>query len=208
MSGGLGGPLGAQSSSSPYIYPPPLFGRLDDPFFGFVPPLVSFPPWWLRRVQTGAMVPPRRASGATAAGGAPNEGWRPLEVDPVKGQVDISVDLAGQVFLRGAVVSEEVAREIVAAARSVRGVTGVFSELQVIPRRAGPETEPRIHHRLLCPCQARQGRTAPLARPRPQCRHRLSCPCVRGRRQWRPRRSRLIRRLSHAASSTRSSGGL
>ena len=35
----------------PYIYPPPLMGRLDDPFFGFVPPLVSFPPWWRRRVE-------------------------------------------------------------------------------------------------------------------------------------------------------------
>lgn len=30
----------------PYVYPPPLFGRLDDPFFGFEPPLVSYPPWW------------------------------------------------------------------------------------------------------------------------------------------------------------------
>ena len=34
------------SASVPYVYPPPLFGRLDDPFFGFEPPLVSYPPWW------------------------------------------------------------------------------------------------------------------------------------------------------------------
>ena len=30
----------------PYLYPPPLFGRLDDPFYGMEPPLISYPPWW------------------------------------------------------------------------------------------------------------------------------------------------------------------
>ena len=109
----------ASQSRLPYIYPPPLFGRLDDPFFGYVPPLVSYPPWWSRGNQTrfddGAA---RKGPGAAAAdraapaAGAPNAGWRPLEVDPVKGQVEISVDMAGQVFLRGAVVSEQAAREI------------------------------------------------------------------------------------------------
>ena len=35
---------GSAGGSAPYFaYPPPLFGRLDDPFFGFEPPLVSFP---------------------------------------------------------------------------------------------------------------------------------------------------------------------
>src|SRR4051794_18243164 len=43
----LSGSLGSAAGSAPYFaYPPPLFGRLDDPFFGFEPPLVSFPPWW------------------------------------------------------------------------------------------------------------------------------------------------------------------
>src|SRR5260370_12047465 len=37
------GGFGAGSSD---VYPPPLFGRLDDPFFGFEPPLLSYPPWW------------------------------------------------------------------------------------------------------------------------------------------------------------------
>ena len=47
----VGGPwsspaAGSLVGSAPYfVYPPPLFGRLDDPFFGFEPPLVSFPPW-------------------------------------------------------------------------------------------------------------------------------------------------------------------
>ena len=38
-------------SASYYVYPQPLFGRLDDPFFGMVPPLVSFPPWWRRQME-------------------------------------------------------------------------------------------------------------------------------------------------------------
>ena len=84
------------------------------------------------------------ASNGSTQGGAPSEGWRPLEVDPVKGQVDVSVDMSGQVFLRGVAVSDQAAREIEDAARSVPGVTGVFSQLQVIPRRvpAGAENPP------------------------------------------------------------------
>ena len=146
MGGGVGGPLGTQSAASPYVYPPPLFGRVDDPFFGFVPPLISYPPWWSRGTQTGPMIQPRRAPGAeppatSAANGPSNQAWQPLKVDPVKGQVDINVDISGQVFLRGVAVSEEAAQEIIEAARSVPGVTGVFSEIQVIPRRAPIETE-------------------------------------------------------------------
>jgi hypothetical protein len=30
----------------PYIYPPPLFGFYDDPFYGFEPPIISYPPFW------------------------------------------------------------------------------------------------------------------------------------------------------------------
>jgi osmotically-inducible protein OsmY len=141
MGGGGGGSMGAQSAS-PYVYPPPLFGRLDDPFFGYVPPLISFPPWWSRGAQGGATMQPgpaasmtpAPASNGTAAAGPQSE-WRPLEVDAVKGQVDVSVDISGQVFLRGSVVSEQAAREIIDSARSVPGVTNVVGEIQVIPRR-------------------------------------------------------------------------
>jgi hypothetical protein len=44
--GASGPPLLPSTSGLGYVYPPPLFGRLDDPFFGFEPPLFSFPPWW------------------------------------------------------------------------------------------------------------------------------------------------------------------
>jgi hypothetical protein len=144
---------GTAASSSPYVYPPPLMGRLDDPFFGFVPPLVSFPPWWIRPAQSEAMVKPRPvpdeargATGSRASASGVNAGakggWQPLEVDPVKGQIEVSVDVLGQVFLRGLVSSEEAGREIEEAARSVPGVTRVFSEFQVPPRRAEGEVPP------------------------------------------------------------------
>ena len=38
------GALAPNLSASYYVYPPPLFGRLDDPFFGMVPPAGQFPP--------------------------------------------------------------------------------------------------------------------------------------------------------------------
>ena len=68
-------------ASSPYIYPPPLMGRLDDPFFGFVPPLVSFPPWWRRPnrgtgdVASGSAGGESRAWGLGATERSPGSGW-------------------------------------------------------------------------------------------------------------------------------------
>jgi len=146
--------LAQEYTSSPYIYPPPLMGRLDDPFFGYSPPLVSFPPWWQRRVESAPMVKPRRVqddttpakaamSNVAGPNNAPGDArWKPFEVDPVKGQVEVTVDAAGQVFLRGVVASEEVRREIEEAARSVPGVTRVESQFQVQPRRLEGDTPP------------------------------------------------------------------
>jgi len=146
--------MAQEFTSSPYIYPPPLMGRVDDPFFGFTPPLLSFPPWWQRRVESRPMVKPRTvqdagspankvATSSHAAGpnNAPADArWKPFEVDPVKGQVEVTVDAAGQVFLRGVVASEEVARAIEDEARSVPGVTRVESQFQVQPRRVDTDT--------------------------------------------------------------------
>lgn len=70
QSAAAGGPwsmpaAGSLAGSAPYfVYPPPLFGRVDDPFFGFEPPVVSFPPWATsgnpdsRVRQAGMMQPP------------------------------------------------------------------------------------------------------------------------------------------------------
>jgi osmotically-inducible protein OsmY len=173
-------------SASYYVYPQPLFGRLDDPFFGMVPPLVSLAPW-TRRPMEGPMVGPngvgQPAPNPMAAPngpgqqvpnpiaapngpgqGAPNPGampgpgpsaannppvggvgnprnapegeWDPLKPPPAKGDVEITVDSSGQVFLRGVVASDEIGREIEETARSVPGVTQVVSQLHVRPRPA------------------------------------------------------------------------
>jgi osmotically-inducible protein OsmY len=163
-------------ASSPYIYPPPLMGRLDDPFFGFVPPLVSFPPWWRRRVD-GPGMPRPGALGANVPGGAagqqgpgpgqanpnmPAGGWQPFDVSPVKGQVEVTVDASGQVFLRGVVTSEEAGREIEEAARSVPGVGRVDVQFQVLPRRGGDENPPPREGDLLV-----EPRRAPAEVPPP-----------------------------------------
>ena len=173
-------------SATYYVYPEPLFGRLDDPFFGMVPPLVSFAPWTRRGMEgrmadpngfgqpaagpvpafdrsvpsaaNPAMAPSNPASAAPhpsrlpVAGpsastnipagnpanprNAPEPEWDPSNPPPVKGDVEITVDSSGQVFLRGVVASEEAAREIEETARSVPGVTRVVSQLTVKPRPA------------------------------------------------------------------------
>jgi osmotically-inducible protein OsmY len=149
------GALTPDLAATYYVYPPPLFGRLDDPFFGMVPPLVSFPPWWRRRAEAPPLGPDPSAGPAarnpaagpvvdrsvpgSASAAAPDAG----NVPPIKGELEITVDATGQVFLRGVVASEEVAREIEQTAWSVPGVTRVVTQFQVQPRRAdGPPPPP------------------------------------------------------------------
>ena len=124
-----------------------------------VPPLVSFPPWWRRRDRDRRCnsAPPGpwpltpAGSDALEAPGRPGPRWRelahlpdwqPFDVSPVKGQVEVTVDASGQVFLRGVVTSEEAGREIEEAARSVPGVSRVQSQFQVLPRHAADENPP------------------------------------------------------------------
>lgn len=51
------GMLAPNLSSSYYVYPEPLFGWLDDPFFGMEPPPVTFAPWW-RNPRSAEMAGP------------------------------------------------------------------------------------------------------------------------------------------------------
>src|SRR4051794_1300822 len=72
---GLGPALGLPNGGGPYFIPPPLFGRLDDPFFGMDPPLVTHPPWWrtvAARAQGVDPFPAQVNPGVpTVAGGVP-----------------------------------------------------------------------------------------------------------------------------------------
>jgi hypothetical protein len=65
---GLGVPVVAQpvAVAQPLLYPPPLMGRVDEPFLGFEPPVIAYPPWW------GALDAQRRAEVAAPAP-APSE---------------------------------------------------------------------------------------------------------------------------------------
>ena len=75
--GGAGSALMAYPSAGSYggapsLLPPPIFGRYDDPFYGFDPPAVVYPPWWgalnAQRVQSNAGFTGAGAPGGPAAG--------------------------------------------------------------------------------------------------------------------------------------------
>ena len=142
---------GSLVGSAPYfVYPPPLFGRLDDPFFGFEPPLVSFPPWATSgnpdpRVRQAGMAqgtvpgaPGPGAAGYQGAPGAVQQPTVPREQAPIKGNLQLTVDVAGQVHLSGVVASELDKQVIEDEARNTPGVSQVFSELRV---RTQPTSE-------------------------------------------------------------------
>jgi len=93
-------PFGTGPGGAPtLVYPPPAFGYLDEPFYGFEPPVISYPPWWggLSWRRTAEYAAHRGASNAPGAptgppgagraygfggyGVAPNQP-RPYGVDP------------------------------------------------------------------------------------------------------------------------------
>jgi osmotically-inducible protein OsmY len=161
----------------PYFYPPPLMGRLDDPFFGFVPPIVSFPPWWPRRNDPASFVQPRKVSAGSLPGSGPLPGAptrksdaptqpQPGDTAPVLGDIEISVDDLGQVLITGVVADEEAGRRIAEAARSVPGVTRVTTEFQLQPRRANNDAPPPPPRPMLGPTNLDPGRTTPKPGPR------------------------------------------
>jgi hypothetical protein len=145
---------GTLVGSTPYfVYPPPLFGRVDDPFFGFEPPLVSFPPWATsgnpdsRLRQTvmprggRAGAPGLGATGFPDGSGTAQQQEASAEQAPIKGNLQLTVDVAGQVHLSGVVASELDKQIIEDEARNTPGVSQVFSDLKVASRQTS-ETPP------------------------------------------------------------------
>ncbi len=146
--GGAGGAMGPSLGISPgignlpYIYPPPLFGRIDDPFYGFEPPLLSYPPWWragaLREPgfapQAGATAP--AAPGAIAAGNtATVDPTAPMVMqlgpNPQDGAIEMTIDPRGAAVLRGTVPSLADRIAIGQKIAQTPGVTEVVNLLQV-----------------------------------------------------------------------------
>ncbi len=147
--GGVNGPAGpgpglAQNNLA-YVYPPPLFGRLDDPFYGLEPPPVSYSPWF------GAVASRREPINLALVNGAGqgfgvglNGGQNVAAVSPVQPAaaadgagaagsypVDMTLDSRGVATLRGQVptladrvaVGQEIAR--------TPGIVQVVNLLQV-----------------------------------------------------------------------------
>jgi hypothetical protein len=117
--GARGGPMAPSLGLAPgignlpYVYPPPLFGRIDDPFFGFEPPILSYAPWWRPATyrdpsgagQAGTTGPPQNpvAAGNTAAGDPNAPVQIPLGPNSQDGFVEMTIDPRGCAVLRGTV---------------------------------------------------------------------------------------------------------
>ncbi|HEY2159630.1 MAG TPA: BON domain-containing protein, partial [Isosphaeraceae bacterium] len=134
LAGQASGPWGpAQPSSiiSSYTYPPPLFGRYDDPFFGLEPPLVSYAPWWgaaggyrLAQDQAINQAPPANAN---------------ANADPAAGQplppntIEASIDPYGVATLRGVVPTDAARVEIGQRMARMPGISQVDNRLTIGP---------------------------------------------------------------------------
>jgi osmotically-inducible protein OsmY len=136
--------LPAGVGAAPYFaYPPPLFGRLDDPFWGFEPPILSFPPGYVRGAPP---VPPASPANRPA---------RPAgDDDSVKGRVRLIIDAAGQVFLTGEVATEKDRQKIEREVQQALGGGEINSQLTVAERAVTP---PPPEPMLGAPIDAKDG---------------------------------------------------
>ncbi|QDV34281.1 BON domain-containing protein [Tautonia plasticadhaerens] len=80
-------PFGPVPGGAPgLIYPPPLFGFADEPFFGLEPPVISYPPYWgalsARRLAEYRANGPAPAPFPAAGGELPPPGLVDVELDP------------------------------------------------------------------------------------------------------------------------------
>ena len=124
------------------VYPPPLFGRLDDPFYGFEPPLITYPPWWgevaARRGDPYAapVLDPDSPIGADpgpARIGAAPPPPQPISRGDEGRSVEMLLDPRGVAILTGTVPTEAARVGIAQKAATLEGVTKVVNRLEVKP---------------------------------------------------------------------------
>jgi osmotically-inducible protein OsmY len=133
--GGVAGPQltsGWIAAPPGYIYPPPLLGRIDDPFFGLEPPVISYPPWWGRLTavrRAGLVRGPAGRVEQPAAPSAPADS-RTLEMD---------LDEQGVATVRGRVASDEEKTAVIEQLERTPGVKRVVDQIEV---GAPPPPEP------------------------------------------------------------------
>jgi osmotically-inducible protein OsmY len=130
----------------PYVYPPPLFGRLDDPFFGFEPPLLSYPPWWRAVALRDSSGGQAGAGGGLAAGNtATADPSQPIQIplgpNGQDGAIEMILDPRGRAVLRGTVPTLADRVAIGQKIAQTPGVTEVLNLLQVAVK-PGAENPP------------------------------------------------------------------
>ncbi len=111
-------PIRPVVSRVPYVYPPSLFGRLDDPFYGMEPPLVTYPPF-AGSIATREPINLAKIDAAMSPGPAP--------VDAIT----VTIDSRGIATLRGRVPTQAERTTAEQEVGRVRGVTQVINLLDV-----------------------------------------------------------------------------
>jgi hypothetical protein len=115
-----------------YVYPPPLFGRYDDPFFGLEPPAISYPPWWSALSAHRLSDPDLFAPGSPAAALAvPEPSSSPYSPSGLPGSVEMTIGPDGVAVLRGSVATEEDRQAVEGRLARVPGVTAIDNRLEV-----------------------------------------------------------------------------
>lgn len=148
--GGVAGPdltSGWIAAPPGYVYPPPLFGRIDDPFFGLEPPVISYPPWWgrltvLRRSERARALPRVTPQAPAAAESQASKG------DAVRADdesLEMELDEAGVATVTGKVGSEEAKAAVIRELERTPGVQKVVDRIQVAPRPADGPGAPSEH---------------------------------------------------------------
>lgn len=141
-SSGLGGYPSATTlyGNQPYTYPQPLFGRLDEPFYGFEPPAFSYPPWWgamsAQRVglQGGPSGMNGQPGGAIDPNAAPAGGQGETQaLELPYGTIDMAINPQGVATLRGTVPSLGERITLGQKVAQTPGVTQVINLLNVKP---------------------------------------------------------------------------
>ena len=122
-----------------YVYPPPLFSRLDNPFFGMEPPLVSYAPYW-PAVAAREPISPALANPADPfATVSPPPSSMDVPYDPADNsllpsdKIELTLDASGVAVLRGRVRTLADRLTIGQTVAATRGISEVVNLLQVDP---------------------------------------------------------------------------
>jgi osmotically-inducible protein OsmY len=165
--GRVNAPWALPAAFTPCVYPPPLFGYYDEPFYGFEPPLLTYPPWW--RNMSARRVDPTGSGNPQPLGAA--------QAGTSDGTVEMTIDPNGYAVLRGTVPTLADRVNVGQQLAQQPGVTGVLNLLEVrnpaatpAPARGTPPPPPRPAEDLPGPAPARvapPGPPAPAAEPIP-----------------------------------------